>query len=145
MYFFEANTDCPAGVLGQVFSSQDEQGLKQFIESADVFSLEFENTPVADVDVLTQTKTLHPPRIALATAQNRLSEKALFDELEIPVAPYRAVDSLESLKKLLLSLVCRLYLRLQLADMMAKVSLYFVPKTKLIQLGQSLVLQKFSG
>ena len=57
------------------FSSQDEQGLKQFIESADVFSLEFENTPVADVDVLTQTKTLHPPRIALATAQNRLSEK----------------------------------------------------------------------
>ncbi|MFV5615483.1 5-(carboxyamino)imidazole ribonucleotide synthase, partial [Acinetobacter baumannii] len=97
--FFEANTDCPAGVLGQVFSSQDEQGLKQFIESADVFSLEFENTPVADVDVLTQTKTLHPPRIALATAQNRLSEKALFDELEIPVAPYRAVDSLESLKK----------------------------------------------
>ncbi len=52
MYFFEANTDCPAGVLGQVFSSQDEQGLKQFIESAECdFSLEFENTPVADVDV----------------------------------------------------------------------------------------------
>ena len=102
------------------FSSQDEQGLKQFIESADVFSLEFENTPVADVDVLTQTKTLHPPRIALATAQNRLSEKALFDELAIPVAPYRAVDSLESLKKLLLSLVCQLYLRLQLADMTVK-------------------------
>ena len=145
MYFFEANTDCPAGVLGQVFSSQDEQGLKQFIESADVFSLEFENTPVADVDVLTQTKTLHPPRIALATAQNRLSEKALFDELAIPVAPYRAVDSLESLKKLLLSLVYQLYLRLQLAGMTVKVSLYFVLKTKLIQLGQSLVLQKLSG
>ncbi|MGK3628002.1 ATP-grasp domain-containing protein, partial [Acinetobacter sp. A11] len=102
--FFEANTDCPAGVLGQVFSSQDEQGLKQFIESADVFSLEFENTPVEDVDVLTQTKTLHPPRVALATAQNRLSEKALFDELTIPVAPYRAVDSLESLKKAVVEL-----------------------------------------
>lgn len=95
--------------------------------------------------MLTQTKTLHPPRIALATAQNRLSEKALFDELAIPVAPYRAVDSLESLKKLLLSLVCRLYLKLQLADMTVKVSLYFVQKTKLIQLGQSLALQKLSG
>ncbi len=92
--------------------------------------------------MLTQTKTLHPPRIALATAQNRLSEKALFDELAIPVAPYRAVDSLESLKKLLLSLVYQLYLRLQLAGMTVKVSLYFVQKTKLIQLGQSLVLQK---
>ena len=40
---------------------------------------------------------MHPPRQALAIAQHRLSEKALFDELEIPVAPYKAVDSLESL------------------------------------------------
>jgi 5-(carboxyamino)imidazole ribonucleotide synthase len=97
--FFEAETDCPAAILGPVFSSKNPQALQAFIASADVFSLEFENTPVADVDVLTQTKTLHPPRLALATAQNRLAEKSLFDELGIPVAPYRAVDSLESLKQ----------------------------------------------
>lgn len=97
--FFEANQDCPSAVLGQVFSSQDPQGLQQFIESADVFSLEFENTPLVDVDLLTQTKAIHPPRQALAIAQNRLSEKTLFNELEIPVAPFRAVDSLETLKQ----------------------------------------------
>lgn len=97
--FFEAETDCPAAILGPVFSSKNEHALQDFIASADVFSLEFENTPVADVDVLTQTKTLHPPRLALATAQNRLAEKSLFDELGIPVAPYRAVDSLDSLKQ----------------------------------------------
>ncbi len=51
----------------------------------------------SDVDVLTKQKDMHPPRQALAIAQHRLSEKALFDELEIPVAPYKAVDSLESL------------------------------------------------
>ncbi|MFT4020572.1 MAG: 5-(carboxyamino)imidazole ribonucleotide synthase [Acinetobacter sp.] len=102
--FFEANTDCPAAALGTVFSSQTENGLKQFIDSADVFSLEFENTPVADVDVLTQTKTLHPPRLALATAQHRLSEKKLFAELDIPVAPFRAVDSLDSLHTAVLEL-----------------------------------------
>ncbi len=45
----------------------------------------------------TKQKDMHPPRQALATAQHRLSEKALFDESEIPVAPYKAVDSLESL------------------------------------------------
>ena len=90
--FFEAETDCPAAILGPVFSSKNPEALQDFIASADVFSLEFENTPVADVDVLTQTKTLHPPRLALATAQNRLAEKSLFDELGIPVAPYRAVD-----------------------------------------------------
>ncbi len=96
--FFEASTDCPSAVLGKVISSKTENGLKEFIDSADVFSLEFENTPLADVDVLTQSKALHPPRQALATAQNRLLEKALFDKLGIPVAPYKAVDSLESLK-----------------------------------------------
>ncbi|HAD70157.1 MAG TPA: 5-(carboxyamino)imidazole ribonucleotide synthase, partial [Acinetobacter radioresistens] len=75
------------------------QGLEKFIESADVFSLEFENTPLADVDTLLQSKQLYPPRQALATAQNRLLEKALFDQLDIPVAPYRAVDSLSSLQQ----------------------------------------------
>ena len=96
--FFEASTDCPSAALGPVISSQAENGLQDFINSADVFSLEFENTPLTDVDVLTQSKQLHPPRQALAIAQHRLSEKALFDELAIPVAPYKAVTSLESLE-----------------------------------------------
>lgn len=97
--FFEASTDCPSAALGQVFSSKAENGLAEFIQSADVFSLEFENTPLADVDVLSKSKDLYPPRQALAIAQHRLSEKALFDELNIPVAPYKAVDSLEDLKQ----------------------------------------------
>ena len=97
--FFEASTDCPSTALGQVFSSKAENGLQQFIKRADVFSLEFENTPLADVDVLTKNKDIHPPRQALAIAQHRLSEKALFDELDIPVAPYKSVDSKESLEQ----------------------------------------------
>lgn len=97
--FFEQQKDCPSSALGQIFSPQDDNGLQDFMQSADVFSLEFENTPVQDVDILTQQKTLHPPRQALAIAQNRLSEKALFDELNIPVAPYRAVHSLADLQQ----------------------------------------------
>lgn len=97
--FFEANADCPAAVLGQVYSNQnDPEALQAFIRSADVFSLEFENTPLADVDILSQQKAIFPPRQALATAQNRLLEKELFRHLDIPVAPFKAVDSLESLK-----------------------------------------------
>lgn len=96
--FFEAEVDCPAAKMGQVFSTQAPNALHSFIDSADVFSLEFENTPLADVDVLTQHKVMFPPRQALAIAQNRLSEKALFDQIQIPVAPYLAVDSLASLE-----------------------------------------------
>src|SRR5690606_31029430 len=84
--------------LGQVISSKAENGLQDFIDSADVFSLEFENTPLADVDVLVKNKDLHPPRQALAIAQHRLSEKALFDTLDIPVASYKAVTALEGLQ-----------------------------------------------
>ena len=51
------------------------------------------------MDALSQTKSIYPPRQALAIAQNRLSEKTLFNQLDIPVAPFKAVDSLDSLKQ----------------------------------------------
>lgn len=87
--FLEDVSDCPSSVLGAVYRSAQ---LQAFCDSAEVFSLEFENTPLAGVDTLIRQKTLYPPRQALATAQNRLHEKALFDQLAIPVAPYQAVD-----------------------------------------------------
>ncbi|MCF9034675.1 5-(carboxyamino)imidazole ribonucleotide synthase [Acinetobacter nectaris] len=95
--FYEANTDCPSAALGPIFSSKDNC-LKSFIQSADVFSLEFENTPLNEVDtLLADEKNIHPPRTALAIAQNRLSEKNLFKRLDIPVAPFLAVDNLEDI------------------------------------------------
>lgn len=97
--FFEAGTDCPSAALGPVIDNTQANSLQQFMQSADVFSLEFENTPLQDVDVLIQQHTLHPPRQALATAQNRLLEKALFDELAIPVAPYSAVHTQADLEQ----------------------------------------------
>ena len=97
--FYEAMQDCPAAALGKVIELGQPDSLQQFADSADIFSLEFENTPLADVDVLTQQHTLYPPRQALATAQNRLLEKALFDQLAIPVAPYSAIHSLQDLQQ----------------------------------------------
>ncbi len=92
--FFETHQDCPSAVLGQVFDATNGAELQQFIKSSDVYTLEFENTPLAYAEALAAAnKELHPPRNALATAQNRLAEKALFDQLSIPVAPYRRVES----------------------------------------------------
>jgi 5-(carboxyamino)imidazole ribonucleotide synthase len=94
--FLENASDCPSSVLGPVYATID---LAAFAQSADVFSLEFENTPLADADTLLQTQTLYPPRQALATAQNRLLEKALFDALNIPVAAYRRLDHITDLHR----------------------------------------------
>ncbi len=91
--FFEVGTDCPSKDLGPVFDSTQANALQAFIDSADVFTLEFENTSLVDADALLVQKALYPPRVALATAQNRLAEKALFDQLAIPVAPYQRVES----------------------------------------------------
>jgi 5-(carboxyamino)imidazole ribonucleotide synthase len=92
--FFETHQDCPSAVLGKVFDATNGAELKQFIESSDVYTLEFENTPLAYADALAAAnKALHPPRNALATAQNRIAEKSLFDQLNIPVAAYRKVES----------------------------------------------------
>ncbi len=92
--FFETHQDCPSAILGKVFDATNGAELKQFIESSDVYTLEFENTPLAYADALAAAnKALHPPRNALATAQNRIAEKTLFDQLNIPVAAYRKVES----------------------------------------------------
>lgn len=88
--FLEDASECPSSVLGQVYTRAQ---LAEFAQSADIFTLEFENTLLSDADQLLQTQTLYPPRQALATAQHRLLEKALFDQLAIPVAAYRRVDT----------------------------------------------------
>ncbi len=58
--FFEASTDCPSAALGPVISTKLKMACKISFDSADVFSLEFENTPLADVDVLTKNKASAP-------------------------------------------------------------------------------------
>ncbi|BFM01797.1 hypothetical protein Psyaliredsea_04440 [Psychrobacter alimentarius] len=52
--FLEDNADCPASLYGRVFHSEQ---LDAFIEAADVFTLEFENTPTSTVEHLTNLST----------------------------------------------------------------------------------------
>ncbi len=100
--FLEDNADCPASLYGQVFSSAQ---LDDFIAAADVFTLEFENTPTETVEKLAklsadkQKQGMFPPPIALDIAQDRLKEKQLFNDLNIATVPFLAVSSLSELKQ----------------------------------------------
>ena len=73
--FLEDNANCPASLYGKVFSSEQ---LDEFIAAADVFTLEFENTPTATVEQLADLSEsgnkqgMFPPPIALDIAQDRL-------------------------------------------------------------------------
>lgn len=94
--FLEDNANCPASLYGKVLSSEQ---LDEFIAAADVFTLEFENTPTATVEQLANLSKsgnkqgMFPPPLALDIAQDRLKEKQMFNELDIATVPFMAVGS----------------------------------------------------
>src|SRR5690606_21809267 len=100
--FLEDNADCPASLYGKVFHSEQ---LEAFIAAADVFTLEFENTPTATVEQLASLSKsgskqgMFPPPIALDIAQDRLKEKRMFNELDIATVPFMVVNSEAELKQ----------------------------------------------
>ena len=100
--FLEDNADCPASLYGKVFPSEQ---LDEFIAAADVFTLEFENTPTATVEQLANLSKsdskqgMFPPPLALDIAQDRLKEKGMFNKLDIATVPFMAVNSEAELKQ----------------------------------------------
>ncbi len=64
------------------------EALEAFLEAVDVVTFETENVPHALVDRIAHRKAVTPSAKALAVCQNRLAEKRLCQQLEIPVAPF---------------------------------------------------------
>ena len=98
--FLDPSPDPPAAVVGPViglpFDSDD--GLRQLAARADIVTYEFENVPVSAIEQIAADVVVYPPPNALRYAQDRLNEKQLFESLQIPVAPYRMIDSQEDLR-----------------------------------------------
>lgn len=92
--FLEDAPDCPARLLGKVYSSEQ---FEAFARACDVYTLEFENTPLDSAMLLQSQKPLFPPAKALQVAQNRLNEKNIFCDLGIDTVPFLAVQSQEEL------------------------------------------------
>ncbi len=76
----------------------DEAALRQLSDWSDVITFEFENVPAKAVQMLTEHAVVHPSARVLATAQDRLYEKRMFQELGIPTPGFAAVDSLDDLR-----------------------------------------------
>ncbi len=76
----------------------DAEALQSLAVQVDVATFEFENVPPEALTALGACGLrVAPSAHALRHAQDRGVEKALFDRLGIPVAPYRCVDSLQEL------------------------------------------------
>jgi 5-(carboxyamino)imidazole ribonucleotide synthase len=100
--FYSDSKDSPGFYVTDKFfhaSYEDEKNLKEFAESVDVITLEFENIPVESVKYLEQFVEVRPAWYALDICQNRLKEKTFANSLGINTAKFRVVKSFEDLKK----------------------------------------------
>jgi 5-(carboxyamino)imidazole ribonucleotide synthase len=83
---------------------RDERALTEFASKVDVATFDFENVPAESAHWLSDRVSVFPSPRALAVAQDRLAEKTLFRDLGIPVPPFAAVDSRESLEAAIASI-----------------------------------------
>ena len=93
--------DACGAVLGEHLcrNFDDPQALDRLASKCDVVTYEFENVPASAMARLAQQVPVYPNPQALAISRDRLTEKTLLRELDIPVPPFQAVDSLEDLER----------------------------------------------
>ena len=97
---FEPGGDCPASHVANYHfqaSYDDTAALEKFAQSVDVITYEFENIPTSALDALEAIKPIHPNRRALATSQDRLTEKQFLQDLGLQTAPFADVTDADSL------------------------------------------------
>jgi len=101
--FLDPSADACANPLGQhlLGDYNDPQLLAELAERSDVVTYEFENVPADVADYLSSHTQVYPSPKALAVAQDRLIEKTFFNDLGIPTPAYAAVDSFESLERVM--------------------------------------------
>jgi 5-(carboxyamino)imidazole ribonucleotide synthase len=91
------NNDEPSSLLGRMFTG--EKNIESLINFADVITYESENTDIEIVKAISQKVAVYPSEKSLFTTQHRGREKALFNQLNIPCAPYHMVNSEADLKQ----------------------------------------------
>ena len=92
----------PSALLGHMFASEDNPDhIESLVAFADVITYESENTDVEMVREINKDIPVYPGEKSLFTAQHRGREKALFNKLNIPCAPYQVINSITDLEQAL--------------------------------------------
>lgn len=96
----DTSGDACAGEVATLIEADytDEAALAEFAELVDVVTFDFENVPASSAEWLARRVPVFPNPGALATVQDRLSEKTLFAGLGLATPDFAAVDSREDLE-----------------------------------------------
>lgn len=98
---FDVVPEAPAEHVAEFLQGrfEDESRLAEFAAGLTVATYEFENVPVSAAEFVTSRVPLHPTPRALAACQDRLAEKSLVRDLNIPTSPFETVESAEQLSQ----------------------------------------------
>jgi 5-(carboxyamino)imidazole ribonucleotide synthase len=98
--FVDPSDNPPAATCGKVIQSDFDNpvALIALADTCDVVTYEFENVPVAALQHLDGIAPVYPPAAALRQSQDRLDEKKLFEELEIPLPGYRSIATRDDMQ-----------------------------------------------
>jgi 5-(carboxyamino)imidazole ribonucleotide synthase len=91
----EPAAECPAAAVADHDRGDFEnyQALFAFCQGLDAITYEFENVPVESARWLAERVPVFPTLRALEVGQDRIAEKVFFQELDVAVPPFAAVDS----------------------------------------------------
>jgi 5-(carboxyamino)imidazole ribonucleotide synthase len=102
VHAFDPTSDCPTGQVADVEVNakyDDLDAARRFAHGVDVVTFEFENVPAETLAEIEKLVPVHPSPHVLDTCRHRLREKDFLASHGFPVAPYRAVRSVDDLKR----------------------------------------------
>jgi 5-(carboxyamino)imidazole ribonucleotide synthase len=99
--FLDPASGAPAGQIARQLHGEfsDTARLAELGTAADVITFDWENVSVEALRALRGRARICPPVAALAAAQDRVSEKRLFERLRIPTTRWRPVGSRRELAR----------------------------------------------
>jgi len=101
--FLDPAAGAPAGQVAPLLNGAftDNALLAELARRSEVLTFDWENVSVDALRALPRGTRISPPIAALAAAQDRVSEKRLFEQLQIPTTRWRAVGSRPQLDRAL--------------------------------------------
>jgi len=99
----DSSADACAGQVAPLVTADwtDYAALETFADRVDVVTFDFENVPAETAHWLAQRVDVFPAPRALAVAQDRLAEKALFREFGLSTPDFMAIDTRADLDRAL--------------------------------------------
>jgi len=93
--FLDPSPQAPVGRVASRVTAEytDFEALEKFAHGLALVTYEFENVPVEALRFLQKLVPVYPSAQALETAQDRRSEKLLFQKLGIPTAKFAVINS----------------------------------------------------